>query len=327
MRVVQRYNISFQIAMQAVPEPPRMIRRPLPSRWKIALMGTMAMHGLAIAFLSFVHVKPDTISPADTSAVSVVFAPSEQSSPPEAPSGTSTEATPSPSPPTDLSPAEAEPPPPLPPQTESPPLPEPQPEPPPPPPPEPQPEPAPPPPPEPQPEPAPSPPPEPQPEPPPPPPKVRLPRPPPVEHPKPAGKPVRLAPKASTPPTMPGPATAEPASAGTTEPASAAASQAAADSVSAADLSGWRQSLAAWIARHKIYPDEARRQGIEGTVALRFSLDSTGKVAAIAVLHGSGSAILDAAAEAMLTGATLPAPPPGLRVPAISVQVHYALRD
>lgn len=91
---------------------------------------------------------------------------------------------------------------------------------------------------------------------------------------------------------------------------------------------GWRQALAAWLAEHKTYPDEARRQGIEGNVTLRFSVDRSGHVIEVTVLRGSGSRILDSAAEAMLSNAMLPSPVPAIqdRI-TISVQVHYKLAN
>jgi periplasmic protein TonB len=89
---------------------------------------------------------------------------------------------------------------------------------------------------------------------------------------------------------------------------------------------GWRQALAAWLAQHKVYPEEARRQGIEGTVTLRFSIGRAGHVIDVSVVRGSGSPILDSSAEAVLRNATLPPPPPTMpdRV-TVSVQIHYSL--
>jgi protein TonB len=90
----------------------------------------------------------------------------------------------------------------------------------------------------------------------------------------------------------------------------------------------WRQALAAWLAEHKTYPDEARRQGIEGNVTLRFGVDRSGHVIEVTVLRGSGSGILDSAAETMLSNAMLPPPEPAIqdRI-TISVQVHYKLAN
>ena len=68
----------------------------------------------------------------------------------------------------------------------------------------------------------------------------------------------------------------------------------------------WQQALAAWLATHKTYPDEARRQGAEGIVAVRFTIDRSGHVLQVQLIRSAGSAILDAAAEAMLRDAVLP---------------------
>ncbi len=47
--------------------------------------------------------------------------------------------------------------------------------------------------------------------------------------------------------------------------------------------SAWKQALAAWLAEHKAYPEEARRRGIEGSVTLHFSVDRSGRVTEVAV--------------------------------------------
>ena len=90
----------------------------------------------------------------------------------------------------------------------------------------------------------------------------------------------------------------------------------------------WQRALAAWLAAHRIYPEAARRRGIEGHVTLRFSIDPSGHVAAVTVLRGSGSSILDSAAEAMVRGAAVPAPPrSALGQVTVSVQVDYVLAN
>ena len=79
---------------------------------------------------------------------------------------------------------------------------------------------------------------------------------------------------------------------------------------------------------YKTYPEQARRQGIEGSVTLRFSVDRGGHVVDVTVLRGSGSPILDSAAEAMLRNAMLPPPAPATQDRmAVSVQIHYKLAD
>jgi periplasmic protein TonB len=87
----------------------------------------------------------------------------------------------------------------------------------------------------------------------------------------------------------------------------------------------WREGLAAWLAQHKSYPEEARKRGTEGTVGVRFTVDRAGSVTDVIVVRGSGSAILDAATVAMLRNALLPPPPAGHAT--VTVQVHYALAD
>ena len=91
----------------------------------------------------------------------------------------------------------------------------------------------------------------------------------------------------------------------------------------------WRQALAAWLATHKNYPEEARRRGAEGSVALRFTIDRSGRVLEVMLVRSSGSPILDSAAEAMLRGATLPSPPATMTQDkfTVTVQVRYALAN
>ena len=101
--------------------------------------------------------------------------------------------------------------------------------------------------------------------------------------------------------------------------------EAAAPQISAS----WRQALAAWLASHKVYPEEARRRGEQGNVTVRFTVEPSGQVVDVVVVHGSGSPRLDAAAERMLRGATLPPFDPAMRQAPVTatVQIHYALED
>jgi protein TonB len=111
-----------------------------------------------------------------------------------------------------------------------------------------------------------------------------------------------------------------------TAPASAPApTEPSAPRISAA----WQQALAAWLASHKVYPEEARRLGEQGTVTVRFTVATSGQVVDVAVVHGSGSSRLDAAAEALLRNARLPPFDPTMRQVPITatVQIHYALED
>jgi protein TonB len=64
-------------------------------------------------------------------------------------------------------------------------------------------------------------------------------------------------------------------------------------------------------------------------VTVRFTVEPSGQVTNISVVHGSGSSRLDAAAEAMLRGAALPRFDPAMRQAPVTatVQIHYALED
>ncbi|HVZ09859.1 MAG TPA: energy transducer TonB [Rhodopila sp.] len=110
-------------------------------------------------------------------------------------------------------------------------------------------------------------------------------------------------------------------------PAAAGAPMPAAASPDPAAAAAWRRALAAWLARHKTYPETARRDGAEGTVELRFTLDRSGRVLAVAVSHGSGFAVLDEAAAALLRAALLPAPPNGAEPITVTVRIQYVLTD
>jgi protein TonB len=83
------------------------------------------------------------------------------------------------------------------------------------------------------------------------------------------------------------------------------------------------------LAAHKSYPQEARRRGEQGNVVLRFVVERSGRVAEVAVVRGSGSSILDAAAEALLRNAALPAFPAAMSQPSVvvTVQLRFALTE
>lgn len=91
----------------------------------------------------------------------------------------------------------------------------------------------------------------------------------------------------------------------------------------------WERALSAWLAAHKVYPEEARRRDEQGNVTVRFTVEPSGEVTNVAVVHSSGSHLLDAAAEDMLRGATLPRFDPAMRQAPVTatVQIRYALED
>ena len=64
--------------------------------------------------------------------------------------------------------------------------------------------------------------------------------------------------------------------------------------------------MVAWLAAHKVYPEEAQRRGEQGNVMVLLTVQPSGEVTNVTVVHGSGSPRLDAAAVAMLHNARVP---------------------
>ena len=79
--------------------------------------------------------------------------------------------------------------------------------------------------------------------------------------------------------------------------------------------------VSAWLEAHKRYPAYARERGEEGSVALRFRVDRSGRVLDHTLLSGSGYADLDAGVDEMMRGAQLPPFPAGMTVSQIEVSV------
>jgi protein TonB len=86
----------------------------------------------------------------------------------------------------------------------------------------------------------------------------------------------------------------------------------------------YRAALSAWLEGHKRYPDSARQRNEEGRAVLRFHVDHSGRVLDYAVVGSTGFPDLDAAVEAMMRGAVLPAFPPSMT--ASDVQVTVTIR-
>jgi periplasmic protein TonB len=86
----------------------------------------------------------------------------------------------------------------------------------------------------------------------------------------------------------------------------------------------WNGLFAAWLAARKTYPEAARRRGEQGSVTLRFTVAGDGTVLQVALVTGSGSRVLDAAAQALLSDAKLPAPQTEI---SRTVRVQYRLGD
>lgn len=141
--------------------------------------------------------------------------------------------------------------------------------------------------------------------------------PPPPPKPRVAPRPVA---RPTPPPAAPAPAAEAP------PPAAPPAQPAAQATPLPAD---WERSLSAWLTRHRVYPDAARRRGIEGKVTLRLTIDHSGRVTDVAVVHSAGAEVLDTAAQDMVRNASLPPFPAEVtqdRV-VVTVQIRYALTN
>lgn len=95
-------------------------------------------------------------------------------------------------------------------------------------------------------------------------------------------------------------------------------------------IDNWQSRLMAHLNRRKVYPDDARRRGMEGTVRLRFVIDGSGKVLSYSVIGSSGRPSLDRAALQMIRRASpVPAPPPEILSGGrkeITAPIVYSLR-
>ena len=93
-------------------------------------------------------------------------------------------------------------------------------------------------------------------------------------------------------------------------------------------VNAWQAALSAWVEQNRRYPPLARFRQEEGVVQVRFELDPGGRVLRVNVQRESGSAALDAAAVALLTGAVLPAPPRELAAAqrVVTLPIRYRLQ-
>lgn len=110
----------------------------------------------------------------------------------------------------------------------------------------------------------------------------------------------------------------------------AAAPTVAAVPVQGAGLPNFAGTLMAHLGRHKRYPAEARDQRHEGVATVRFSMDRNGRVLAVRLEKGSGFALLDQEALAILQrAAPLPRIPDALTgdVLELVIPVQFSLRQ
>jgi protein TonB len=109
-------------------------------------------------------------------------------------------------------------------------------------------------------------------------------------------------------PTLPEPAPAENSATPKTAAPAASALPAALPEPSSSIDPAYLAQIMASLARHKRYPDIARQRQEQGSVVIAFAIDRAGHVVAIDIRHGSGNAVLDSAAEAMVRDSD-PLPP------------------
>lgn len=94
-------------------------------------------------------------------------------------------------------------------------------------------------------------------------------------------------------------------------------------------IANYQGRLAAWLNRHKRYPDRARRLRQEGTVRVSFTIDRNGRLLSQRLVGGSGHPLLDQEVQAMLKRANpMPAFPAGMNQSqlTVTVPIHFSLR-
>ena len=115
---------------------------------------------------------------------------------------------------------------------------------------------------------------------------------------------VQAAPSLTVEPGLP------PAPSVPSQEAASSEQQSPARAVAAAPSADYFAAVMAALERQKHYPEAARLRQEQGTVLIDFAIDRAGRVLSTRIRHGSGSASLDGAAEAMVHRADpLPAPP------------------
>ena len=95
-----------------------------------------------------------------------------------------------------------------------------------------------------------------------------------------------------------------------------------------AAIANWQQALVTRLVRFQRYPTQAG--GAMGVVSLRFSIDRQGRLVDSRIVKSSGSAVLDAEAQALVKRASpFPAPPADVPDPGLSfvVPVRFAGGD
>jgi periplasmic protein TonB len=88
----------------------------------------------------------------------------------------------------------------------------------------------------------------------------------------------------------------------------------------------YRGLVAAHLARHKRYPEDARSRGDQGTATVSFSLDGSGRVTRVTLGRGTGFASLDQEVQAMVRRASPFPPPPDGRGMSFTAPVSFRVQ-
>ncbi|MCK7576413.1 MAG: energy transducer TonB [Chromatiales bacterium] len=94
-------------------------------------------------------------------------------------------------------------------------------------------------------------------------------------------------------------------------------------------VANYQGTLAAWLNRHKRYPDRARRLRQQGTVRVSFTIDRQGRLISHRIVGASGYPLLDQEVEALVRRASpMPPFPAGLTQSqlTITVPISFNLR-
>jgi protein TonB len=88
----------------------------------------------------------------------------------------------------------------------------------------------------------------------------------------------------------------------------------------------WRSEIVERISSVKEYPAAARAQGANGTAAVAFSVDRSGRVFGVRLVRSSGSSLLDEAAVATVRRANpVPPPPGGVPGGSFTIPLHFSV--
>lgn len=68
----------------------------------------------------------------------------------------------------------------------------------------------------------------------------------------------------------------------------------------------WRNELSAWVRAHAYYPEQAARNGEDGTAVVRVVANPDGRVTSVQLQSKSGSVWLDLALQSLFRDARLP---------------------